>query len=515
MLISIFEDRVRGSYSQGYEQFFKLINFYENSHEFYKEFSRKDSDGKNSKSTFCSIPCFRSLDIKEKVVAGCKAIDKNGDNKEVYIKASDVNIKNFDENKKYNVPVFIQNAKRPYVTYLTYEFRENKNAPVLKSSFIDDKSNTAIVNQETEIYKLNEWLKKTGEEAKKQKGQQSIDVLDYKENIIKKSEPIYLKYYYLNIYTYSNLDFFFFSYAPQELEGMGKQEPMVNQWHIIKLQYDDSKIQQIIELYGYIFIFLKDKTIVYTLTYIDDGGIKMDISESSGQNLPIGTNNTFSAIKYINRIITVYNNGVYTITQFQPSKISFPAVDEWITVNKEQVSLMIVKEQSYEFLYVTNDKNEAWVLNFHNNKWSFTNNADAYKQIRYSDDVGRYINKYGEVLDYFNKVKSKDYVIETGLITLENNYNLLSVAEILLSFNSLPYSGCKLLIEYKSNKSDARWINLGGKIEIDPKHFKGGRVLHKRVKLRALQFLLRITFTPAEINLRPIIINDIVFRLTS
>jgi hypothetical protein len=295
---------------------------------------------------------------------------------------------------------------------------------------------------------------------------------------------------------------------------MDKQVPIVNQWHIIKLQYDDSKIQQIIELYGYIFIFLKDKTVVYTLTYVDDGGIKMDISESSGQNLPIGTNNTFSAIKYINRIITVYNNGVYTITQFQPTKISFPAVDEWITVNKEQISLMIVKEQSYEFLYVTNDKNEAWILNFHNNKWSFTDNADAYKQIRYNDDLGRYINKHGEVLEYSNKVKSKDYIIETGLITLENNYNLFSVAEMLLSFHSIPKEGCKLLIEYKSNKNEG-WINLGGKTEIDFKHFKGGKVLHKRINLRASQFLLKITFTPDKKDSEPIIINDIVFRLTS
>ena len=295
---------------------------------------------------------------------------------------------------------------------------------------------------------------------------------------------------------------------------MEKQKPTVNQWHIMKIQYDDSKIQQIIELHGYIFIFLKDKTVIYTLSYAEEGGIKMDISESSGQNLPIGTNNTFSAIKYINRIITVYNNGVYTISQFQPTKISFPAVDEWVTANKEQISLMIVKEQSYEFLYVTNDKNEAWILNFHNNKWSFTDNAGAYKQIRYNDDAGKYINKHGEVLQYSNKVKSKDYIIETGLITLENNYSLFSVAEILLSFNSVPKAGCKLLIEYRSNKTE-EWINLGGKREVDPEHFKGGKVLHKRVQLRASQFLLRITFTPDKKDLQPIIINDIVFRITS
>ena len=67
MLISIFDERIRGSYSQGYAQFFKLTNFYENSHEFYNEFSKKDSERKNAKSTFCSVPCFSEVvDVKRK-----------------------------------------------------------------------------------------------------------------------------------------------------------------------------------------------------------------------------------------------------------------------------------------------------------------------------------------------------------------------------------------------------------------------------------------------------------------
>ena len=57
MLISIFDERIRGSYSQGYAQFFKLTNFYENSHEFYNEFSKANKD-KAIRSTFCSTPCF-------------------------------------------------------------------------------------------------------------------------------------------------------------------------------------------------------------------------------------------------------------------------------------------------------------------------------------------------------------------------------------------------------------------------------------------------------------------------
>lgn len=61
MLISIFDERIRGSYSQGYAQFFKLTNFYKNSHEFYNEFSKKDSERKNAKSTFCSVPCFSEI----------------------------------------------------------------------------------------------------------------------------------------------------------------------------------------------------------------------------------------------------------------------------------------------------------------------------------------------------------------------------------------------------------------------------------------------------------------------
>jgi hypothetical protein len=501
MLISIFDERIRGSYSQGYEPFFKLVNFYENSHEFYNEFSKRNNEKSNVKSTFCSIPCLKEVGIKNesKVVAGCKVLDIDGNDKEVYIKASDLGIKDFDSTKKYNVPIYIENARRPYITYPTYDFKEDENAPVLKSSFINDINNTAIKNEETEIYKLNKHLG-------------GITILEARRNIIRRAHPIYLKYYYLNIYTYSDLDFFFFSYAPKELEDIKFTNSTTNKWYIVKLQYDDSKIQQIIELHGYVFIFLKDKTVVYSLAYADEGGIKMDISESSGQNLPIGTNNTFSVIKYINKIITVYNNGVYTISQFQPSKISFPAVDEWITENKEQVSLMIVKEQSYEFLYVVNNKEEAWILNFHNNKWSFTNNAGAYKQIRYNDDRGKYIGKNGEVLEYSNTVKNQDYIIETGLITLENNYSLFSVTELILSFNSVPKEGCQLLIEYKNNKND-KWINLGGKQEIKLRHFKGGKVLHKRVKIRASQFLLKITFTPAQNTIKSIIINDINFNI--
>ena len=77
MLISIFDERIRGSYSQGYEPFFKLVNFYENSHEFYNEFSKRNNEKSNVKSTFCSIPCLKEVGIKNesKVVAGCKVLE--------------------------------------------------------------------------------------------------------------------------------------------------------------------------------------------------------------------------------------------------------------------------------------------------------------------------------------------------------------------------------------------------------------------------------------------------------
>ncbi len=519
MLISIFDERIRGIYSQGSDEFFKLTNFYENSHEFYNNFSKKDGDKKNSRSTFCSIPCFEEKSVNNDVIAGCRVVDENGNNKDVFLTTSDVGISDFEENKRYNVPVFIEMASKPYITYPIYDFKFNVDAPVLKSSYIDDDSKSAVKTPETEIYKLNEWLKGYKESDDKvksfvDKSQLEITALKARKNLVKKSQPIYLKYYYLNIYSYSGLDFFFYSYAPRELEIDINTAPMDNKWNIIKIQYDGAKIQQIIELHGYIFVLLKNKTVVYSLSYGDVKEGQYDITESSGQNLPIGTDNTFSAIKYINKIITIYNNGVYTISQFQPSKISFPSVDEWVTEHKGKMSLMIVKEQSYEFLYVINNQNEAWILNFHNNKWSFTDNATAHTQIRYNDDKGVYIDNLGKVSGYNEKVVGgKKYVIETGVIKLENNYNLFSVSELVLSFNSIPDSECKLLIEYKNDK-EGDWIDIGGEQEIDSNHFKGGKVLHKRIKLRCRQFLLRITFTPSEKYLKPIIINDIGFRVT-
>lgn len=485
MQVSIFDEELRGVYAQGSGQYFKLTNFYESSQEIYRDFSKKNEAKK--KSVFSTMPYFKDISRKD-CAAGYVINDELG-----YVSYSDIGVGNVNE--RYNIPVFYEPSKEPYITYPTYHYRQDFSKPVLVSR---DLKGNVINDSRTEIYKLKEQLSK-----------QNIVVLDGID--IKNRHPIFTKYYHLIIYTFSGLDFFFYARKIQEAESGS------NKWEVIKIQYDGAMIQQILELHGYLFIFLKDKTVVYSLAYGDSSSASsyIDISESSGQNLPIGTDNTFSVVKHLNRIITLYNNGVYTITQFQPTKISLPEVDEWITKQKE-LSLFIIKEQSYEFLYVVSqENNQGWVLNFHNNRWSYVTNIEVYKPIEYNNHVrfgSKYISKVGGVCEYCNGVQGEGkYIIETGYLSLGNGYNMITISEILIIFNHIPKESVRLLIDYKLNGDD-KWQRSSEEEVQRDKFQEGGNVLHKRIKLRASQFALRLTFICAKYHEEPIIIEDIVLN---
>lgn len=499
--ISIFDERVRGNYNQG-SQFFKLTNFFENSSDLETELRRRDIAPK--KPTFCSLPYFKTEE--NDVIAACYVLNKNEGNKLIALKSADLAIK--DLNQKYNIPIFWQ-ITQDTIIYPTCEFKKGEECKKENNPF---GANTYSIEENADlieisiddlkiknIYKIRESLEKNS----------NITALKKYENFIRKSQPIFLKYFHLLIYAYENLPFFFVSTAPEfSIEGSKQDE----QWKIYIINYDGAKIQQIIEIHGYIFIFLKDKAVVYTLGSGQDDGTFADITEASGQNLPIGTDNTFSVIKHLNKVITLYNSSIYTVSQFQPTKISTPTVDSWLAKSRNSsIALMTLKEGSFDFLYAINtDENEAWIMNLHNETWSFSNlEGIAYKDAAYSGNQNaRYINILGQLCSYRNSLsKEGEYVIETGLISLESK--VYSVNEIIISFDSLPESTLQLVIEYKLIGNDT-W-HEGDRInEIDQRTLKIGNVLHRRLKIRSSQFALRLTFKSLEDSAKPLIVQDVL-----
>ncbi len=506
--ISIFDARIRGNYNQG-SQFFKLTNFFENSSDLETELRRRDIAP--TKPTFCSLPYFKSE--KNNVIAACYVLDKNGQDKLITLKASDLAIK--DLNRKYNVPIFWRDDA---IIYPIFSFLDANLTSKPKQFIEEDKCDLEFPIDEFDLlsisveelklrpdilYKIRKNLKEEGD----------IIVLDKYQNALKKSQPIFLKYFHLLIYAYENLPFFFVAVAPEfSLSTKDKK------WQIYSINYDGAKIQQIVEMHGYIFLFLKEKTVVYTLSVQQNDNNFPDITEASGQNLPIGTDNAFSVIKHLNKIITLYNSSIYTIAQFQPTKISIPTVDAWLAKSRKErssIALMTLKEGSFDFLYAVNtDKNEAWIMNLHNETWSHCNlNGIAYKEVAYSANHNtKYINILGQLCSYQNSLSEKsEYTIETGLISLDNKVH--SVSEMVISFDSLPQSKLQLTAEYKLLGCE-NWHEATSESEIEYSKLKSGNVLHRRLKIRSSQFALKLTFKSLEESAKPLIIQDVVLYVS-